>query len=293
MKRVLVTGASGFLGWHICRRASMNWKVFGTYFSHPVEIPGVVMNWADLTRFKTIKSFFDTVRPDALIHTAAASDPNLCQQNPDLSYKVNTEASIALAGLCADFGIPCVFTSSDLVFNGLNPPYSEADDPSPINRYGEHKLLAEKGMRKKYPGTTICRMALMFGASATVSGSFLKPLLQNMRSGREVPLFTDEFRTPLSGKDAADGILTALEAKPPILHLGGSERISRYAFGCLVQRLYRIPGANLLPVLQKELSLPAPRPPDLSFDISKAVSLGFKPQPLEEALKNLAETRDP
>lgn len=79
MKRLLVTGASGFLGWNICRQAAgPDWEMFGTCFSHPTTIPETSMIRVDLTRFKDLKKLFASVRPDALIHTAATAKPDFC-----------------------------------------------------------------------------------------------------------------------------------------------------------------------------------------------------------------------
>jgi dTDP-4-dehydrorhamnose reductase len=289
MKRLLVTGAGGFLGSNLCRHADRRWDIWGTYLSHPAPLPRSRRVHIDLTRFKDLNALIATVDPDAVIHAAAASKPDFCQKNPTLSYKINAEASCHIAGLCADRHIPCIFTSTDLIFDGRNPPYSETDPPSPVNIYAEHKLKAEIGMKQRNPETIICRMALMFGASYTASKSVLQPMLEAMRAGRRLPLFVDEFRTPLSGRDAVAGIMLALEKRPDLLHLAGSESISRLEFGRRVKAAFNIKQASLAPCLQKSLDLAAPRPPDISLDISKAVSLGFLPHSMTEALKDLAE----
>jgi len=118
MKKLLVTGASGFLGWNICQMVKKEWEIFGTVFSHPAEISGVNILKIDLTDFKELKKLFRKIRPDGVIHTATKSDPNFCQINQTESYKVNVDVPITIAKLCADSSIPCVFTSTDLVFNG-------------------------------------------------------------------------------------------------------------------------------------------------------------------------------
>ncbi len=277
------------MGWNLCRYAGRRYDVWGTYFSHTAAVPENRWIKADLTRFKAIKALFNTVRPDIVIHAAAASSPDFCQKHPAFSYKINAEAAINVAGLCADLKVPCIFTSTDLVFDGQSPPYKETDPPSPVNIYAEHKVLAEIGMKERHPGTIICRMSLMFGTAATASKSFLHPMLDAMRSGQKVFLFVDEFRTPLSGRDAACGLLIAAQKRPDILHLGGAERISRLEFGQKVKAVFKIENANLAPCSQKSLDFPAPRPPDLTFDISKARSLGFSPRQLTEALKQLAQ----
>jgi dTDP-4-dehydrorhamnose reductase len=243
----------------------------------------------DLTIFNDLKKLFRETKPAAVIHTAALSDPNYCQENHDTSYRINTEAAINIAGLCSDLEIPCLFISSDLVFYGLNPPYSEEDEPSPLNVYGEHKLMAEIGMKNQCASIVICRMPLMFGsAGPTGTGSsFLQPLLRQMRSGKEVNLFVDEFRTPLSAKNAVEGLMTALERLPNVIHFGGLERISRYEFGKLVMDVFNLRNAKLNPCKQQEIQMAAPRPSDVSLNNAKAMQMGFRPDPIKVSLERL------
>jgi dTDP-4-dehydrorhamnose reductase len=288
-RKLIVTGASGFLGWNLCQEAKDKWEIYGTVYSHPITIEGIKIIRIDLTDNKNLKKAFQEIRPDAVIHTAAAADPNYCQTHRAESRKINLDVSLYIAGLCADYKIPCVFTSTDSVFNGLTPPYKEDDPVSPINIYGEQKALAEEGMLKQYPETAVCRMPLMFGVSGPASASFIQPMLKAMREGAELKLFTDEYRTPVSGETSARGLLLALEKVKGILHLGGKERISRYDFGKLVQNLLGLRNAVLTPCLQKDVVMPASRPPDLSLDSSKAVRLGYKQPSLMDELKAIIE----
>ena len=287
MRTLLVTGASGFLGWNICQKAKSDWTIFGTFHSHSTNIPDVALVKIDLTIFSDLKKLFRDIKPAAVIHTAALSDPNFCQKDQDTSYRMNTETAINIAGLCSDLEIPCLFISTDLVFDGLNPPYSEEDEPSPLNTYGEHKLMAEVGMKNRCASVVICRMPLMFGRPGPTASSFLQPLLLQMRSGIEVNLFVDEFRTPLSGTNAVDGLMIALERLPDIVHFGGLERISRYEFGKLAMDIFNFPNAKLNPCRQQEIRMAAPRPHDVSLTNAKAMQMGFRPDPIKVSLKSL------
>ena len=287
MKKLLVTGASGFLGWNICQTVKKEWEIFGTIFSRPVEISGVNILKIDLTDFKELKNLFQEICPDAVIHTAAKSDPSFCQINKTESHKINVDVPITIAKLCADSSIPCVFTSTDLVFNGLNAPYREEDPVCPVNIYGEQKVSAEEGMLKHYPGVAICRMALMFGTSWHGAKSFIHPMIEAMREGKVLRLFVDEFRTPVSVKAAVSGIFLSLEKVRGLIHLGGIERISRYNFGKMLRDTLGIHRARLYPCNQKDRVTAAPRPPDVSLDSTKAFAMGFKPLPLAEELKTL------
>lgn len=274
MKKLLVTGSSGFLGWNLCQIAQQEWEVYGTYFSKTVDISGVKLIKTDLRNFQELKQLFEEIQPNAVIHTAAQSNPNFCQKNPEESSLINVTTSLNIAGICSDYSIPCAFTSTDLVFNGLNPPYRETDPVSPISIYGEQKVMAERGMLERYPKTAICRMPLMFGIAPIGASSFIQPFIKTLREGKELSLFTDEFRTPVSGNTAATGLLLALEKVEGIIHLGGKERISRYYFGCLMADTLELPKENLKGCLQKDVPMAAPRPSDVSLDSAKAFSLG-------------------
>jgi dTDP-4-dehydrorhamnose reductase len=289
MKKLLVTGVSGFLGWHLAQIAQGEWDVYGTYLDHQVKIPNTKLSKVDLTNFVELKQLFQEIQPDAVIHAAAQSSPNFCQQNPDICYPINVTASHNLAGLCADARIPCVFTSSDNVFDGLNPPYRETDAVCPINYYGEQKVLAEVGMQARYPATAICRMPLMFGAATPTTKSFIQPFIEILRAEKELKLFTDEIRTTVSATTAAKGLLMALEKVQGYIHLGGKERISRYEIGCLLIEVLQLPATGIQQGKQQDFPMAAPRPPDVSLDSSWAFSLGYAPLSVREELAVLRE----
>jgi dTDP-4-dehydrorhamnose reductase len=287
-KKLLITGGSGFLGWNLCRAAKESWEVFGTVFSHKTDIPGCRKVCVDITNYNALTKIFNEIKPDAVIHTAAESQPNYCQNNPYETYTINVQATISIAGLCADKNIPLAFTSSDLVFDGLNPPYSEKDPVSPVNTYGEQKVKAEIEIAKRYPRAAICRMPLMFGDPSPASNSFLQPILSNLKNGKQTTLFTDEYRTPASALTAAKGLLWAVDNFSGTIHLGGKERVSRFEFGIKVAEYCGFDKALIKPIFQKSISMPAPRSPDVSLDSSKAFKMGYSPLPLVEEFKCLS-----
>ncbi|WP_448597274.1 SDR family oxidoreductase [Thermoleptolyngbya sp.] len=287
-KTLLITGISGFLGWHLYQATRASWTVYGTYQTRPVSFADANVRSLDLTDFAALKQAFADIRPDAVIHTAALSQPNVCQTQPDLSRRINVLASLDLAGLCADAGIPFVFTSTDLVFDGHHAPYREADPVCPVSLYGEQKAEAEAGILSRYPNAAVCRMPLMFGHAPTAP-SFLQPFLQKLRDGETLRLFTDEFRTPISGRDAAKGLLLALEKVQGLVHLGGPERLSRYDFGLLMARAFDLSTDAICPCKQADVPMPAPRPPDVSMDSSYAFSLGYAPGGVLGELEALRE----
>lgn len=288
LPKLLVTGASGFVGWNVCQLATeRGWQVFGTTFSHPIEVGGLSSRTIDLRDFAALRALFAETQPDAVIHTAAAKDPNFCQENPTESHGINVDASVNLAGLCADQKIPFVFTSTDMVFAGTAAPYAESSPVSPIHVYGEQKVLAETRILARNPEATICRLPLMFGDAGPVAQSFLQPMIKQLRSGAVVNLFTDEYRTPISGHVAAQGLLLALEKANGILHLGGAERIARHEFGLMVVKAFKLSNVSINACRQADIKMAAPRAPDLSLNSNRAKALGYNPPALIRQLDEL------
>ncbi len=147
--------------------------------------------------------------------------------------------------------------------------------------------MAEEGILKRIRHVVVFRLPLMFGGAGLAASSIIQPMVKAMRDGRELKLFVDEFRTPISGNSAAKGLLMICEKVKGIIHLGGSEGISRYDLGRLVMDVFAIKNAKLKPCNQKDMVMAAPRPLDVSLDSSKAFAFGFRPLSLTEELKRL------
>ena len=287
MKELIVTGASGFLGWNICNAAKDEWEVIGISGTHEMhDAPFPVLTF-DLCDFTAIENLFKKIRPVAVVHAAAAADPNYCQQHPDQTRHINVEASEHIAGQSTQCGAACVFISTDLVFNGKNPPYSEGSPVCPVNIYGEQKVEAEICMMEANEDVLICRMPLMFGDAPSHCRNHFSSLIDNIIKGNEVPLFTDEFRSIVSGRDAANGILHFMGTRRGVINLGGKKSVSRYDFGMAVANALGVAHPRIKPCLQKDVAMSTPRPANVSLDSSEAFSHGYNPDSLGDALGKL------
>lgn len=290
MKTLLVTGASGLLGWNVCAAAREDWRTFGAVHRHPIDLPGVVRSTCDLTRPDELRRLFRAVAPDALIHCAAAAQPDFCEAHPHETRPINVRVTADLADLCAAARIPWVFVSTDLVFDGMGPPYREEDPVSPVSVYGEHKATAERLARER-GAAAVCRLPPIFGNPGPNSASFIQPWIAALRDGKTLRLFVDEFRTPVGARTAAAGLLMALRGGGGTLHLGGRERVSRYELGIVLAGMLGAGVGRIVPARQRDRTIGAPRPPDVSLDSSRAYALGYDPPPIAEELR--AVLQDP
>jgi len=282
LPKCLITGASGFLGSQLCIQASEKYKVFATSQSRRVDHKSSVYGKCDLTSYSDLVSMIDQVKPDIVYHLAAMSKPNDCAENPEYSLKINCEASVNLAGICADRGIKLVFTSTDLVFDGENAPYSEDDSVNPISHYAEHKIMAEEGILDKSEDALVCRMPVMFGKSSIMG------MMNTLDEGKKLNLFEDEFRTPLSNVNASEALISSASQKD-ILHLGGKQRVSRLEMGARAALILGRDQKNIRACLQKDIQMSAARPADVSLDSTKAEKAGIKLLGYDEALLKLFE----
>ena len=283
MKRLLVTGISSFLGKELAFFPQEDWEITGLYNNTEVHFFKIDCLKCDLTDFRKLEVLFNEIQADAVIHFAALSNPNYCEQNERESYQVNVEASIMLTKLCEKRNIPLVFTSTDLVFDGNNAPYSEHDETKPIMVYGKHKAKAEKEILKYHEKAIIARLPVIYG-----KGGFMKNWIEKLKGGEKIAAFTDEYRSMISAKTAIEGLflLLAREEKG-IWNLGGREHISRYDFALKMAKVFSLPKENIFPSLRKDIAMPADRPADVSMDSSKAYQIGFEPPGIEKSLKKV------
>lgn len=287
MKRILVTGISGFLGWHFIKHTPASWDLNGLYHQSPI-LKGDGRFWqVDLGNVTYTQEVLDQIKPDAIIHLAAISRPAEVEQQPDLSYRINVVIPSLLAVYASERNLPFVFTSTDLVFNGEQGNYSFLDFPQPINLYGKQKYEAERRVLEIHPASTVVRVPLLYGL-APYGKNFLQDWAVRLSQGQSIQAFSDEYRSTAYAGDIALGILSLLESRNVgIWHLGGPERLSRYEMGLKLAQFLEVPESLIVPSLQKELNLQPARPADVSLDSQKNNSFGYQPMTMEEGLQGI------
>lgn len=278
---VLLTGASGVLGQTVLRYAQAgrlpgagSRRIVATAFRNRPAGEAFDVHPCDLTDERSRERLLETVKPDAVLHAAAATDADWCEDHSGEARRINTAAAESLARWSAEQGARFVFVSTDLVFDGIKGRYSEADPPKPLGVYGSSKAEAERAVLEADPSSCVVRLALMYGWGDAEHICFTDWILGNVGRGEPVSLFTDQFRSPLYAGSAAEALWELIHNDVAgILHWGGPERCDRYSFGLEMAEAFGFDPSLLEPAELAAHPFRSPRPPDCSLDISRARAL--------------------
>lgn len=248
-----ITGAGGLIGSHLVKSAPSHWR------ARPLTRQDL-----DLTQWERIHELFDKERPEIVIHCAAITKNPTCDANPTLAGTVNWQATINLA--LAAYGIPFVFLSTDLVFDGKKGNYVESDPVSPLGVYAKTKAAAEPYVfcDSKH---LVVRTSLNAGHSPTGDRAFNEEMRKAFAAGKTLNLFEDEFRCPIPAEVTARAIWEIV-GESGIFHLCGAERLSRYEIGQLVAQNHPELNPKIVRGSLRDYQ-GSPRSPDTSMDCSK------------------------
>lgn len=274
MKKLFITGGSGFVGTHLTGLAVQNYEVYSVYSQNLPGNQQAALIQVDLTDKDQIQSALNQIKPDVIIHTAAISKPDLCEKFREMTEQVNILATVILATWAKKNNARFIFTSSDMVFDGKSRNYHESDLPNPISYYGETKALAERKLLKMDFNCVVARVALVYGIGEFHHENFFHTMVNNLIKGQKVNLFHDQFRTPIYVENLAEAMLDLAENNfTGVIHIGGSERISRWDFGLKTCDILDLPREMLQRGSMFDFPSAASRPQDVSMctDLAKKV----------------------
>jgi dTDP-4-dehydrorhamnose reductase len=284
--KLLLTGASGFLGLHIEQAAGQH-DIHGWYNRQPPRQPLQQASQVNLCVESEVEQAFVKAAPQVVLHCAAISSIAIAEREPEQSQRVNVDASAQLARLCSQSGIPFVFCSTDMVFDGVRGNYSETDAVNPLNIYGKQKAMAETAVLEACPYALILRLPLLLGYVPGSAAGTIAGLIESNSRGETVQLFTNEYRSVAWAANAAEAMIRAVEENwQGIYHLGGPQPLSRYETGMLVKEYYKLHRLQIQAVTHKQAGA-AGRPANATLDSKKAQAKGYNPHTVRQALEIL------
>lgn len=285
--KILITGGSGLLGQYLNIELSKRHIILTLYNSNVGNCKDYHSLKLNICHEVSLRSAFNDFRPNVVIHTAAISHPILPEgiSSKDV-YNINVTATKLIAELCDKFNSKLIYTSTDLVYAGYRGSMLKEDAKLiPVSLYVETKLMGEIKIQETCDNYVILRTALLFGFGLNQSKNHFHQMFMDLKEDKQVRLFTDQFRTPLSLIEAARIIneLISKDIKSEVINFGGLERVSRYELG---ERLCEIAkfDKNLLTKIKMDDVPRVQKVEDVSMNTDKLQSFGFKQKALDEMI---------
>jgi dTDP-4-dehydrorhamnose reductase len=170
----------------------------------------------EVTDQASIEAALDAHHPDLVMNMAAFHKVDLCEDQVEQTFAVNTFGVRQLALACRARDVALLHMSSDYVFGGeqtRNTPYIETDTPAPINAYGVSKLAGEQFVRYVLEQYYIFRVTGLYGVagSSGKGGNFVELMLRLAREGKDIRVVDDQRMTPTYTVDLAHQIAAVVE----------------------------------------------------------------------------------
>ena len=269
-RRVAVVGAGGRLGRHLVR----------SFTEAGDEVRALTRPEFDITSSRDLERLA-IWHADVVLNAAAWTDVDACALDPERAMRVNGDAAGAVAESAARAGAVAVQVSTNEVFNGaLDRPYTEDDEPDPINPYGASKLAGERFVGQANPRHLIVRTAWLFGDGYGFPARIAAAATSAAGEGRPLRVVDDEWGNPTRASWLATaierlvGLQLAGDAPSGPYHLAGWPPTTRYRWAFEV-----IGGSDLAlePTSSADYVRPSRVPPRAILDVSRATALGIAP----------------
>lgn len=198
---ILVTGSNGQLGKSL-KQISEDFPRFEFVFLSRADMP--------IHHFELVRNTFKAHHPQYCINCAAYTNVDRAEQEKELAFQVNGEATGVLAAVCKEYNTRLIHLSTDYVFDGkATAPYTENFQTNPINVYGASKLEGELQALQFNPDVMIIRSSWVY---SEYGKNFVRTMLELMGRRNEISVVNDQLGSPTYAADLAGVILEIISS---------------------------------------------------------------------------------
>lgn len=244
---ILLTGVSGLLGINFAQEMMNEHEIIGVDRGKLTQAPFKVMKY-DLLENGAVEAILDQSRPDWVVNCAALADLDICENDPDLAKRLNTDLPRQLARASRQRSIPFTHISTDAVFDGQKDGfYSEEDPPNPVGVYAKTKFDGEWAVLTEHPHATVARVNF-YGWSLSGRRSLAEFFHNNLTHNKSMSGFTDVLFCPMLVNDTARTLLKMFNrGLKGLYHLVGPQAMSKYQFGVEIARRFHMRESDITP----------------------------------------------
>lgn len=238
-----IAGADGFFGAYLQKLCLQNGeRVLALNHNSPVfpdgnklkNLPFELTQKECIVRVKELLAREENI---SIIYLIACHSPDFVRKNPQKALEINRDGYEAFLDSIKNLKIDSLFfASSDTVYgeNKSPLPFREEDSTSPINIYGEHKVIGERLTLER--GFSVARFSYMFAPSLTRKKHFCDDIAARLKEGEEIFMFTDYIRSSLTYPRAAELLYGLIKTAPEkgVYNICSDMPCSKYDIGLYI-----------------------------------------------------------
>jgi len=257
--RILLFGKNGQLGWELNRTLMCLGELVA------LDYPEI-----DFEKPPNVIKVLNQIKPDLIVNAAAYTNVDKAEEEPDKARLINADTPGEIANWCKLHNAVLIHYSTDYVFDGTKgSPYTEEDEPNPLNVYGKTKLEGEVAVQQSEAPYLILRAAWVYSMRGN---NFVTKVLEWAKNSDVLRIVDDQISNPTWARAlaeiTADVIAMGLEdirscfsSKGGLYHCAGSGYCSRYEWAeAIISEFLEDKKVAIAPAKANDFSYLAKRP---------------------------------
>lgn len=225
MLKVAITGSTGMVGSRIQE-----------LLYHDFQFIPLLHDQVDITDKKQVKNFMESLEFDIFLHVSAYTNVDGAEREKEKAYALNVEATRNVYQETQKKRKKFIYISTDFVFDGTNPPYTETSKPHPLGIYAQTKYSGEQLVKDE---AMIVRISYPYRSSFEKKSDFVRSIYRLLKQGKKINMIADSAITPTYIDNIAESLSYLMKNfSPEIFHIVGATSMSPYEAALIIAKRF-------------------------------------------------------
>lgn len=252
---VLVLGGSGLLGSDFIETYSSEFYITALINKTKIKNKNIKKIGLEKLSYQRLHQIVIRTKPQVIFNYAGITSVEKCEYNKKEASKINIQLPLYLAKISKKFKIKLIHISTDHFYKNFKKKYTEKDKLILVNYYAFSKAVSEKKIMQINKKAIIVRTNF-FCWSLSKKLSFSDFIISNLRNKNKIELFNDVYFTPIITSELFTIILKLIKKDlSGIYNICSNKRISKYQFGCLIAKIFKLQMKLIVPISIKDKNL--------------------------------------